>query len=337
MPSQLDLMMVSSQNLVESHGQLPAEAFSYHDLVYLSFKIRPPKAKPTIVMRRSFRNFDNDKFMEDLSDIDWETVFAANSIDDKLNIFNSILIGLYDIHAPLRPIKIKHLPAPWLTNDIKALMSKRNAAKGKYKLNPSAANLIKYKKLRNQCSRLCRDAQRKYIHSSVDQKNTGKTWQFLASLGVGRQRQHVSHATDLDGLNKHFATTFSFDSLIKQSTLNHLRSLPVHGAPEFQFRTATAAEIKSHIFAIKSDAIGCDGISRKMLIAALDYILPILCHILNFSLTSASFPRAWYKAYIIPIPKVLNPLTPSNYRPISILPFLSKFLNVLFIKNLAFT
>lgn len=69
-PSQLDIMIVSSVDHVMIHGQLPADAFSYHDLMYLSYNVRPPELKSTVVMRRSFKKFNNDEFLVDLNDID---------------------------------------------------------------------------------------------------------------------------------------------------------------------------------------------------------------------------------------------------------------------------
>ncbi|CAG9107573.1 unnamed protein product [Plutella xylostella] len=38
------------------------------------------------------------------------------------------------------------------------------------------------------------------------------------------------------------------------------------------------------------------------------------------------FPNLWLKAYVLPLPKVPTPSAPNEYRPISILPFLSKIL-----------
>ncbi|CAH2091002.1 unnamed protein product [Euphydryas editha] len=63
-----------------------------------------------------------------------------------------------------------------------------------------------------------------------------------------------------------------------------------------------------------------------MVILVLDEIMPTICHIFNFSLTSKTFPNAWRLANVLPIPKLSNPSLPSHYRPISILPFLSKIL-----------
>ncbi|CAK1601997.1 unnamed protein product [Parnassius mnemosyne] len=59
----------------------------------------------------------------------------------------------------------------------------------------------------------------------------------------------------------------------------------------------------------------------------LTIILPcILTYIFNFSLSFSCFPYSWKLAHIIPVAKVANPTLPSEFRPISILPFLSKVL-----------
>ncbi|CAH2220908.1 jg13462 [Pararge aegeria aegeria] len=63
-----------------------------------------------------------------------------------------------------------------------------------------------------------------------------------------------------------------------------------------------------------------------MIFLLLDTVAPVLSHIFNFSLSSGEFPKSWRKAHIIPIPKTKNPISFSQYRPISILPFLSKVL-----------
>lgn len=67
----------------------------------------------------------------------------------------------------------------------------------------------------------------------------------------------------------------------------------------------------------------------------IDVILPILTHIINFSLESEVFPTSWRKAFIIPLPKINNPSSLNHFRPISILPFLSKILEAVVHKQLS--
>ena len=55
---------------------------------------------------------------------------------------------------------------------------------------------------------------------------------------------------------------------------------------------------------------------------------PAVTHIINSSLTTGVFPTAFKQARVTPLLKkpTLNPAQVENYRPISLLPFLSKVL-----------
>lgn len=55
-----------------------------------------------------------------------------------------------------------------------------------------------------------------------------------------------------------------------------------------------------------------------------DYIISPLCHIINGFISEGTFPTEWKIARISPIPKVKSPSELVDYRPISVLPILSK-------------
>ena len=57
-----------------------------------------------------------------------------------------------------------------------------------------------------------------------------------------------------------------------------------------------------------------------------EYISSPLCHILNLSIETSTVPATWKIAIIIPIYKSGSYDQPENYRPISVLPVLSKLL-----------
>ncbi|CAH2211306.1 jg23237, partial [Pararge aegeria aegeria] len=182
-PSLLDLIISSNPQKVLAHGQLTAP-FSYHDLLFLRYNLRSPKRKHKVILQRNFKKINIEQLNKDASNIDWTSVYEATDINVKVKLFASILIGLFDSHAPVRPVTIKHLPAPWLTDTIKKLMAKRNKAKAKCKKDPTVDNVASYKRLRNLCNRMCRDAKRRYIHSSIENSSTTEKWRFLKSLGV---------------------------------------------------------------------------------------------------------------------------------------------------------
>lgn len=292
-----------------------------------SLSLRSPKPKPKIIFQRSFRDVNEDKLREDANKIIWDELFESNCIDEKVEIFNTKLICLFDQYTPIRKIKVKHLPAPWLTNEIKDLLSKKAKAKSKLKSRPSDRNKEKYVIIRNHCNKVCRNAQRRHIHSSVENGDPTKVWKFLKSLGVGKvQKVTTLKNLDLDLLNQFFSTSSKFDKSTKESTLKFLSSVSTPDCPAFSFAQFTSSDVKRSIMSITSNAVGYDEVSRNMILPILNEILPIICHLLNYSISCGVFPSIWKNAKIIPLPKKNNPSYFSEYRPISILPFLSKVL-----------
>ena len=75
-----------------------------------------------------------------------------------------------------------------------------------------------------------------------------------------------------------------------------------------------------------SKSSGQDGISARMLKFTAYSIAPSLTKLLNLSLRSNSIPSAWKKAPVVPIPKSSGLSDLANYRPISLLPIVSKVL-----------
>ena len=73
-------------------------------------------------------------------------------------------------------------------------------------------------------------------------------------------------------------------------------------------------------------ATGADGITAQMLKATGTSIVKSITKLFNLSLKTSIFPAYWKFARVVPIPKTGNPESPSNYRPISILPIISKLL-----------
>ena len=73
-------------------------------------------------------------------------------------------------------------------------------------------------------------------------------------------------------------------------------------------------------------ASGLDGISAKLLKEAGPIVSASLTYIINQSLTSGIFPDDWKVARITPIHKDDIKTNPNNYRPISVLPIVSKLI-----------
>ena len=77
------------------------------------------------------------------------------------------------------------------------------------------------------------------------------------------------------------------------------------------------------------------GISNKLLRTVSSYICEPIVHIANLSMTNGVFPEIFKSAIVIPIHKKGDPSEISNYRPISLLPVISKVLERIIFQRLS--
>ena len=73
-----------------------------------------------------------------------------------------------------------------------------------------------------------------------------------------------------------------------------------------------------------SKASGADGISATVLKNCAPELSPVLSKLFNISLSSKTVPTEWKRAHVVAVPKKGSKQDPSNYRPISLLPIISK-------------
>ncbi len=73
-------------------------------------------------------------------------------------------------------------------------------------------------------------------------------------------------------------------------------------------------------------AAGPDGVSNRILRECADSLCIPLARLFNFSLTSGVFPSPWKYANVVPVFKKSDRQRVENYRPVSLLPTLSKVL-----------
>ncbi|XP_062703870.1 uncharacterized protein LOC134286287 [Aedes albopictus] len=104
------------------------------------------------------------------------------------------------------------------------------------------------------------------------------------------------------------------------------RTATDRGGANFNFRRTTANEISRKIMEIQTNAAGSDGIPISFIKMLAPFVLPVLVHLYNAIIEARTFPAIWKSALITPIPKVGSPTEPKDFRPISVLPAVSKVL-----------
>ena len=122
---------------------------------------------------------------------------------------------------------------------------------------------------------------------------------------------------------------------LKKSNLDPLKTLKTAflkwektgNLPQFSLKEISVRETESLIQGLgNSSACGQDGLDAKTIKLVGDYLAPQINNIINSSITTKTFPVKWKLGKIIPILKSAQDsrLLPSSFRPISLLPTLSK-------------
>ena len=77
-----------------------------------------------------------------------------------------------------------------------------------------------------------------------------------------------------------------------------------------------------------STATGVDFIDTRTVKVGSEEIAPIMAHIINLSMMPSTFPNIWKWHKVVPLLKssTSDPLMPKSYRPVVLLPILSKLL-----------
>ncbi|XP_075449257.1 uncharacterized protein LOC142490726 [Ascaphus truei] len=130
---------------------------------------------------------------------------------------------------------------------------------------------------------------------------------------------------------------YSIRQNIPSVSSSHTTPLP-NSPPAFldSFSTVSEEDVSLLISSSPSTTCSLDPIPSHLLKPLGPTIIPTLTHIFNSSLYSGTFPSSFKHATVIPLLKnsKLDPTCPSNYRPVSLLPFASKLLESLVFSRL---
>lgn len=327
--SLLDLFIMPSNklNLIHRFGQLSLPGTSDHDLIYISINVHTlvPDLEP--ISYRDFKNCDIDMLLHAASTCPWNEIFSSGSIDDQLLNFNEITLRLFNSHIPIKSWVPKKNHIPYYDQNIKNLIINRNLAYDEWKRVRTLESRNCYVRLRNRVSLLIRQARKAYYAAQLNPSLSSKVfWNNIKKFGFMKTNIDLNSDENMPScsdLNKHFLTLPIRQPESNASYVDELSYNPNVQSNTFSFHNVFPSEVIKSIYDIKSNAVGMDMIDLRFIKMLLPVILPYITKMFNNILTTSTFPSLWKQAKIIPVPKAPNPSI-SDFRPISILPTLSK-------------
>ena len=293
-----------------------------------------------------------DSVNAELSDIDWSWHLRASNVNDALSHFSSILNSALEkqhlwlfgkqpySHRCLRPSQ-----PPWVDAHLRTAIKWKYDLYSIFKKYPTQQNKQAYQQQRNMKT-LTRTKYRAYIRSvqtTLQGRHRPSLHQFVRQArirNVSREFPSLTTGTQqaADPLGKATALNAQFASVTRPD--DPLLSIPPILTPSepsacFTSVITTTATVRCHLKKLPMcKASGPDGIPNRVLKALAPSIAFPLCHIFNMSFTTGIFPSTWKTAKVIPVFKKGSRHEPANYRPISLLPCVSKVCERIFYDHL---
>ena len=234
-----------------------------------------------------------------------------------LSTLTKLIKTVIDKHAPIKTIKISKPPAPWLNDDIKTLIKKKNRLHNKIKNNNVSHE--KFKLINKLIKSSIKVAKQAYIEDCLTHTNKKGVWNVVNKL-LKPHENPIKH--NINQLNLHFVNTAQ--RVLGKNPQHHAVDLSKNNGT-FKFQRVHNDTVEKLLKHIKTDtATGADQIPSKFIKPFASLISPHLTNIINLCITTNNFPHNWKTCKVFPVPKVHNPSDLDDYRPISVLPCLSK-------------
>ena len=316
--SKLDVIFTNHGDRVVRSGTLLCH-FSPHNFVRCQLRVKKERGPPAAIMCRSFSRVNWDALRLDLTLIDWDRMRQCSTLEHQSQLFNELFIAVFNHHAPVRRVTLKHSTALPLTAETIQLLDRRRAA-------TRDGCQLTYALLNRRCRAAIRQDCRNDVIQKLREQGPTATWRVARSLlsdggGVSRPTPLVS----VDCLNAYFSSIGVRTSASVISTHYVPILLTRISTCSFCLSAVSYRELRRVVTSLRNtNTCGVDGISSRMVKNTFNVIGHIILNLVNASLTRGTVPESWKISLVYPIHKGGALDDPAQFRPISVVPLVSK-------------
>ena len=335
----IDLCITNSPEKVSNSGVIHL-GISDHSLVFMTRKVHHDRFCPRTIEMRQFKHFQKNKFLNDLEQMPWSNVDLCSDPNDMWHEWKQMFVSCMDKHAPRKLKRISKKRAPWITKGLLNKIHRRDLIKKKAISSNDHDMWEQFKCARNQTNNAIKQAKKRYFSDNlkVSKGNPCKTWNLINELTsrntskstnileIQVDNRIISSPGDMaEAFNDHFTN-------IGQVLAQEVPAAEVN--PEFYLsHTDKAFHLKTPSLDVvfnllrnidEKKATGLDMIRSKLLKMAASIFTPSLTAIFTKSIITGIYPTEWKMARVTPVFKKGEKSDLNNYRPISVIPVVSK-------------
>ena len=330
-----------------STAQVYIKGSSDHRLILVTRLSKNIKQNIRYCKKRSYKNFIEEDFLREVREISWWEVYASDDVDIAVDIFTKRLTDILDRMAPIKKFQTRTRYAAWVSDELKTKIKERDQAQQAAIVSGLVEDWDEYKRLRNCLTKELRAEklswQQHKLEACEENLNTGKVWKNILGylnwnsasspsklLHDGDMVTSPQRMADLQNtyyINKVRDIRLNMPRQKKDPLLTVSRIMSSRNI-SFSVTAVLPDEVDKTIRNLKnSKASGLDNLDTYILKLVRPYIVPSVCHIVNLSIQNKKFPNKWKLAKVIPLYKGKgSKFEAKSYRPVAILPILSKVL-----------
>ena len=290
---------------------------------------------------RIFSQANIEKFQQELEKINSNLIFEQTDPNAAFCMFMNEYTSIFNNCFPLVETKSHKKSKNWFDQDLLNLMHEKDKLFKKYITKKTITAKVKYNEARNKYFHSIQEKKKAFFASIFEKQkyNIKKTWRTINTL-LGKTNNHSCTCLKMEKklstddveianhFNKHFATIGNYLSKNMNHSNTKFKDYLDTSYPHCMYVNPTCvSEIKKILSQMQpKNSCGLDEIPMSIVKLSPDNVLLILCHIFNISLAQGKYIDEFKKAKVIPVHKKGSKTDVNNYRPISLLPVMSKIL-----------
>ena len=298
---------------------------------------------------RSFINHTVESFENILRSQEFPNYSEFDNVDIAYSDFISRLTNAVNVSAPCRRKRTKAQTEEWFDGEIAESILLRNKLYKKFKKNRIHINEQIFKEAKYKVVNLIKQKKKEFFKNKLNE-NIGRPkelWKTIKSLGLPNKKSNAGNICLKDQMGE-LQFNSEVNTKIFKNFFSNLASDLVNKLPmasniftdtsttkfyegyniipnSFNFYEINESYIYKQLIAINSHkAAGIDNISGRFLKDGSKVLALPISQICNLSIKLSTFPKDCKVAKITPLYKKGSRTEAKNYRPISLLPIISK-------------
>jgi len=344
----LDHILVNTPSKVVQSGVL-SKCISDHDIIYMTRKHQNIKTgKHSAVKIRSMKNYTKELFIQKLNEIQFPDYSIFENVNEAYSDFVTKFMSVIDSICPLRQVRIKTNTKPWFDGNILEAIRVRDKLRKKHKKSGLQVDFEMFKDAQKYAKKLTKLKKCTYIKDQLRENiaKPSKLWKVLKSIGLPSKANNTAKVCLKNKDNallfepKETSNVFKeFYENLSQSLVDKLPSAPnkfnlnttktfyerLNLSNTFNLREVDQAFVLKMLESTNANkAPGIDKLPGIFIKDGASLLAAPLTQLINLSISFSIFPDPFKIAKLVALYKKGCKTDPKNYRPVSLLPLLSK-------------